>query len=386
MSEQTAGLTLTQRVVMWILNTTLLCGVALYPVYLMAGFQPDDVVHYGFLCWMAVAGILYWSVEQLFFTEPPAEARVGRMLLAITAAVVLLFGVFSPIVSFPFVGGVDYFRDNGDGYIVLIMTGLALALAVTGRWKQVLAPALGSLAAIIWTFLSVQQTISQARAGVAAELAGNPHGGLASSVMQSIEWEWAWVLLFAGSGLLVYSAARRDRMEEFASPPLVSVPVEDVADAAGEAAAATADESAAAVASEGAAGAAPAPEAAASEPAAGVEPEDTPADTAEAAAETASAEPADAADQPAEAVAAEEAARPAEFATAPETAAAADATDQPAEASADETAAAGEESGTAEAAAADQDSAGKTAEPAAAEAPPQAEASTPEKPATDAEK
>lgn len=227
-----AAPTLLQRVVMWILHAVMFYVVALYPVYLMARFQPDDVVHYGFLRWMAVVLILYWTAIQLFFTERPSETRVGRMLLAVTAAFILVIGTFTPMVSVPFIGGIDYFRDGyGDGYILLIMAGLSAALAVTGRWKQVLVPALGSLAAILWTFLGVQDTIAQARGGAPVELTGNPHEGLAASVMASIQWEWGWVLLFAGSGLLVYSAARRDRSEA-ASPPLVSVAVEDEPEAA----------------------------------------------------------------------------------------------------------------------------------------------------------
>ena len=231
MSDKAAP-TLLQRVVMWILHAVMFYVVALYPVYLMARFQPDDVVHYGFLRWMAVVLILYWTAIQLFFTERPSETRVGRMLLAVTASLILVMGTFTPMVSVPFIGGIDYFRDGyGDGYILLIMAGLSAALAVTGRWKQVLVPALGSLAAILWTFLGVQDTIAQARSGAPAELTGNPHEGLAASVMASIQWEWGWVLLFAGSGLLVYSAARRDRSEAV-SPPLVSVAVEDEPEAA----------------------------------------------------------------------------------------------------------------------------------------------------------
>ena len=213
---------------MWILHAAMFYVVALYPVYLMARFEPDDIVHYGFLRWIAVVLVLYWAASQLLFTERPGETRTGRMLLAVTAAVVLVIGVFSPIVSFSFIGDVDYFREGyGDGYILLIMALLSLALAVTGRWKQVLIPALGSLAVILWTFLGVQDTITQARTGGASELTGNPHeGALAASVMQSIQWEWGWVLLFAGSGLLLYSATRRDEWEA-ASPPLVSVAVDD---------------------------------------------------------------------------------------------------------------------------------------------------------------
>ena len=227
MSDKAAGPTLLQRAVMWILHAAMFYVVALYPVYLMARFEPDDIVHYGFLRWIAVVLVLYWAASQLLFTERPGETRTGRMLLAVTAAVVLVIGVFSPIVSFSFIGDVDYFREGyGDGYILLIMALLSLALAVTGRWKQVLIPALGSLAVILWTFLGVQDTITQARAGGASELTGNPHEGLAASVMQSIQWEWGWVLLFAGSGLLVYSATRKDQWET-ASPPLVSVAVDD---------------------------------------------------------------------------------------------------------------------------------------------------------------
>lgn len=226
MSDNAARPTLLQRVVLWVLAAAMFYVVALHPVYLMARFEPDDVVHYGFLRWMAVVLILYWTAQQLFFTQAPSETRAGRMLLAFTASIMVIVGTFSPIVSFSFIGDIDYFRDGySDGYILLIMAGLSLALAVTGRWKQVLLPALGSLAVILWTFLGVQDTTSQARAGMATELTGNPHEGLAASVMQSIQWEWGWVLLFAGSGLLVYSAARRHQPEA-ASPPLMSVPIE----------------------------------------------------------------------------------------------------------------------------------------------------------------
>ena len=219
MPDTPARPTLLQRAVLWILHALMFYAVALHPVLLMARFQPDDVVHYGFLRWVAVVLVLYWAASQLFFTERPADTRPGRQTLAVTAGILLVLGVFTPIVSFPFVGDVDFFRAGyGDGYILLAMAGLSMALAVTGRWKQVLVPGLGALAVVLWTFLSVQDTVSQARSGVPATLAGNPHEGLAASVMQAIEWKWGWLLLFAGSGLLVYSAARRDDLADEASP------------------------------------------------------------------------------------------------------------------------------------------------------------------------
>ena len=293
-----------QRVALWILGALMFYIVALYPNLLMARFQPDDVVHYGFLKWMAVVLILYAVAAQLFFAERPVESRPGRQTLAVTAAILLIVGVFSPIVSFSFVGDVDFFRGGyGDGYILLIMAVASLALAVTGRWKQVLVPALGGLAVTVWTFLGVQDTIAEARSGGSPVLAGNPHEGLAAATMASIQWEWGWILLFAGSGLLVYSAARRDRMEE--APPWATEP------AAGEAATAEAAEVEAeagqaeageeAVTAEAAAPAADEPAApAAEEPAAA---------TAEAAAE--SPAEAAAADAPAERAAEEATATPA---------------------------------------------------------------------------
>ena len=303
MPETPTRFTPTQRVVLWILNALMFYVVVLYPVFLMAAFEPDDVVHYGFLRWMAVVLVLYWGALQLFFTERPAEPRVGRMLLAIFAVLLLLLGTFTPIVSFPFVGDVDFFRAGyADGYVLLILTALSLALAVTGRWKQVLVPALGSLAVVLWTFLGVQDTVADARSGSSAALAGNPHEGLAASVIQSIQWEWGWLLLFAGSGLLVYSAARKDRPEpEY--PPLVSVTAEDEYGSAGEAPAA-AD---AAQASAAAAG-----ESATSGPAAAVTAEE------EAVSAEADSAPAEQADAPEEQAASEQAEAPAEQADAPE--------------------------------------------------------------------
>ena len=238
--------TLTQRVVMWILHAVLFYVVALYPVLLMARFQPDDIVHYGFLRWFAVVLVLYWGALQLFFTERPFDSRPGRQTLAVTAAILLIIGAFAPIVSFPFVGDIDFFREGyGDGYILLIMAGLSVALAVTGRWKQVLVPGLGSLAVILWTFLGVQDTVSQARSGGPAVLAGNPHEGLAPSVMVSIQWDWGWILLFAGSCLLIYSATRREQAEdEYLAPAGVFVEEEPEAAATEAAVEATAEEAA----------------------------------------------------------------------------------------------------------------------------------------------
>ena len=232
MPDTPARPTLLQRAVLWILHALMFYAVALHPVLLMARFQPDDVVHYGFLRWVAVVLVLYWAASQLFFTARPVDTRPGRQTLAVTAGILLVFGVFTPIVSFPFVGDVDFFRAGyGDGYILLAMAGLSMALAVTGRWKQVLVPGLGALAVVLWTFLSVQGTVSQARSGAPAALAGNPHEGLAESVMQAIEWKWGWLLLFAGSGLLVYSAARRDDWADEA-PPFAPAGMEDEPEAA----------------------------------------------------------------------------------------------------------------------------------------------------------
>ena len=232
MPDTPARPTLPQRIVLWILGALLFYIVALYPNVLMARFQPDDVVHYGFLKWLAVVLVLYWVASRLFFTERPVDTRPGRQTLAVTAAILLLVGIFSPIVSFSFVGDIDFFRSGyGDGYILLLMAASSLALAFTGRWKQVIVPALGSLAVILWTFLGVQETISDARSGGSPTLAGNPHEGLAPATMASIQWEWGWVLLFAGSGLLVYSAARRDEMAD-AAPPFAAVAVDEEPEAA----------------------------------------------------------------------------------------------------------------------------------------------------------
>jgi len=361
--------TLLQRVVLWILGALLFYIVALYPNLLMARFQPDDVVHYGFLKWLAVVFVLYWVASQLFFTERPADTRPGRQTLAVTAAVLLLVGIYSPIVSFSFVGDVDFFRSGyGDGYILLLMTAAALALAVTGRWKQVIVPALGGLAVILWTFLGVQETISDARSGGSPELAGNPHAGLAPATMASIQWEWGWILLFAGSGLLVYSAARRDEVAE-AAPPFAAVPVEDEPAAAAdetatETFASTPAESATAEpADEGSAEeAAGAPAAVGDEPGTASEESDAAAEeSADAIAGGAPEEPAADAAEPASEAATEQ---PAENAAAEEPATAAAAADEtPApesDAAADETEPAGVE---------DPEAQAPATEPRAAEAP-----------------
>jgi len=57
-----------------------------------------------------------------------------RMILGITGSLVLVLGVFSPLISFPIVGSLDYFQNgHGDGVIILVLAGLSLLLSASRR-------------------------------------------------------------------------------------------------------------------------------------------------------------------------------------------------------------------------------------------------------------
>ena len=56
--------------------------------------------------------------------------------------------------------------------------------------------------------------MSQAKADMESELAGNPFRGLADMAMQSVQLQWGWALLIVGAALVIASAAMKDETQE----------------------------------------------------------------------------------------------------------------------------------------------------------------------------
>jgi hypothetical protein len=127
-----------------------------------------------------------------------------RLSLALAGAALLVVGVFLPIVSLPIVGSVNYFNNGqGNGVIVIALAAVAVGLALTGKYRPVTFVGLASLVLVTYILFRLISGLSSARAEMEKSLAGNPFRGLGDAFLSSIQVQWGWLPLVAGSFLVM---------------------------------------------------------------------------------------------------------------------------------------------------------------------------------------
>jgi hypothetical protein len=138
-----------------------------------------------------------------------------KQMLGLIGSIVLFIGVFTPIVSVPIMGNMNYFQNGkGDGTLILILAVVTLVLVLMKKYKGLWFTGVGSLAVMAFTFINFQMKISDMKSQMESELAGNPFRGLADMAMQSVQLQWGWALLIVGAGLVIASAAMKDESNE----------------------------------------------------------------------------------------------------------------------------------------------------------------------------
>ena len=144
--------------------------------------------------------------------DQPLSRPAGRkQLFGIAGSVVLFVGVFTPIISVPIVGSVNYFQNGkGDGVIVLIFALISIGLVFAKKYGGLWVTGFGALAVMLFTFVNFQIRLSEMKDEMAMKLAGNPFRGIADAAMQSIQLQWGWAVLIVGACLLIAAAATKE--------------------------------------------------------------------------------------------------------------------------------------------------------------------------------
>ena len=138
-----------------------------------------------------------------------------KQIFGLIGSTVLFIGVFTPIVSVPIMGNMNYFQNGkGDGTLILILAAVSLVLVLTKKYKGLWFTGVGSLTVMAFTFINFQMKISEMKSQMESELAGNPFRGLADMAMQSVQLQWGWALLIVGAGLVIAGAAMKDESNE----------------------------------------------------------------------------------------------------------------------------------------------------------------------------
>lgn len=164
----------------------------------------------------------YW------FRSPAASQIVAdgnfnkRQIAAFAGAVLLLVGLFTPLVGVPFFS-VNYYTLTqfsslaGLGFFLLLLCGVAsILLAATKRFALLRWPGLASLLLLTYTFYVINSKISEAKTHVEknmASLQGTPNAQfkeMGSAFLSMIQMQWGWGILGAGAVLLLVAGMMKD--------------------------------------------------------------------------------------------------------------------------------------------------------------------------------
>jgi hypothetical protein len=149
------------------------------------------------------------------YSEVPPDRRPAasptKMILGLAGALLLIGGVFAPLISVPIAGSVSYVSNGrGDGVIVLILGIVALALVVMRLYKAL--PVVGALSLLLlgFTYFNFQSRMTELQQNMNTSLAGNPFRGLGEALMSSVQMQWGWGVLIIGALLLILTPLIRE--------------------------------------------------------------------------------------------------------------------------------------------------------------------------------
>jgi hypothetical protein len=133
-------------------------------------------------------------------------------ICGISGSLLLVIGVFCPVISAPFVGDINMFQyGESDGFAILILALLSVGFILTNETKNLWYSAIGSLIMIAVTFYQFKSKLGPILAAMNTDLAGTPFHGFADGPMQTVTMQWGWGVLIIGCGLILATACYRSK-------------------------------------------------------------------------------------------------------------------------------------------------------------------------------
>lgn len=130
----------------------------------------------------------------------PTEKFGVRQIVGIVGTIVLFIGVFTPIVSVPIMGNMNYFQNGkGDGTIVLVLAVLSLVSVLIKKDAILFFTSLGCLGTLTFTFVNFK--IGMSRMLAEASSSDDLFSGLAELAASAVQLQWGWALLVVGACL-----------------------------------------------------------------------------------------------------------------------------------------------------------------------------------------
>lgn len=134
-----------------------------------------------------------------------------RQILGLSGSLILFFGVFTPIISLPIVGSVNYFQNGrGDGVFILLLAILSVFFTLTKRYRLLLFTGIGSFVILVFTFVTFQLRMSEMQSQMKQGMANNPFAGLGDAMFSTIQIQWGWAVLLIGAVIVTSTSLLKE--------------------------------------------------------------------------------------------------------------------------------------------------------------------------------
>ena len=126
-------------------------------------------------------------------------------ILGIVGGVLLLIGVFCPLVGVDFMGQsmtVSYIGSvagtSWEGLLLILLGIAGIALAVLRKYKLLLVPGIVALAIIAYDYFSFKAKMSEMMSTAGAQ---------SSALEDAVSMKWGWIVLILGALVLLIAGA-----------------------------------------------------------------------------------------------------------------------------------------------------------------------------------
>ncbi len=133
---------------------------------------------------------------------------MDKKLVVLIGAAVTIVGLFLPIINAPIIGSVNMLLPGGgigDGVFVLVFVVIAAVLALLGKTKHAVWPAIGALGFIGYKFFELKGAVDRSMAMISA----NPEAAqYVESMGGGVQINWiGWIVLALGAIIMLVGGA-----------------------------------------------------------------------------------------------------------------------------------------------------------------------------------
>lgn len=145
--------------------------------------------------------------ESIRFTQIASTMNLRR-LLGFLGCAALIAGVFCPILNVSAHGNYNYL-ETGDGTLILVLSALSFFLVLFNKYEGLYIITLVIAGIFVYTYINIHSQLLEAKSGTGEDLSENMFAGITDLSLDSVNYQWGWILLIAGLAVLTTSAYMR---------------------------------------------------------------------------------------------------------------------------------------------------------------------------------